>query len=60
MMTLRSALPVRISYKVKVRSDPTEASTEDSEGLNRIDVTVSVEVEYVRFDRGLDLKMGSI
>ena len=55
MTTLRSALPVRMSYKVKVRSDPAEASTEDSEGLKWIDVTVSVDVEYVRFDSGLDL-----
>lgn len=56
MITLRSAFPVRISYNISVRSDPTEASTEDSEGLKRMEVTLSVEVEYVRLDRGFDLE----
>ena len=55
MITLRSAFPVRISYNINVRSDPTEASTEDSDGLKRMDVTVSVDVEYVRLDKGVDL-----
>ena len=38
-----------------MRSDPTVERTEDSDGLKRIEVIVSVEVECVRLDRGLDL-----
>ena len=37
-----------------------DSGTEDSEGLKWIDVTVSVDVEYVRFDSGLNLAVGSI
>jgi len=56
MTSLLSALPVLISYKVNVRSVPVEARIEDSERLNRIEVTVSLDVENVRFDIGADLR----
>ena len=39
-----------------MRSEPIEARTEGSEGLNRIPETVSVEVENVRFVIGALLK----
>ena len=52
MTTRRSAFPVRMSYNVKVLSDPILASTEDSERLNFTAEIVSVEVEKVRFDTG--------
>ena len=52
MITLRSAFPVRISYSVKVRSDPTLASTDASDRLNLTEVIVSVEVGNVRFEIG--------
>ena len=56
MITRRSALPVRISYNVKVLSDPILASTEDSARLNFTAETVSVEVGKVRFDIGALLR----
>ena len=52
MTTLRSAFPVRTSYRVKVRSDPTLARTDASDRLNRTEVIVSVEVGNVRFEIG--------
>ena len=52
MMTRRSALPVRMSYSVNVRSEPILANTDDSERLNRTAETVSVEVGKVKFDIG--------
>ena len=52
MITLRSAFPVRMSYRVKVRSDPILARTDASDKLNRTDVIVSVEVGNVRFEIG--------
>lgn len=52
MTTRRSAFPVRISYSVKVRSEPILASTEDSARLNLIAEIVSVEVGNVRLDIG--------
>lgn len=52
MITLRSAFPVRISYRVKVRSDPTVARTDASDKLNRTQVIVSVEVGNVRLEIG--------
>ena len=52
MITLRSAFPVRISYSVKVRSDPMLARTDASDKLNRTEVIVSVEVGKVRFEIG--------
>lgn len=52
MTTRRSALPVRMSYSVKVRSEPMLASTEDSERLNRTLVIVSEDVGKVRSDTG--------
>jgi len=52
MTTLRSAFPVRISYNVKVRSEPMLARTLDSDKLNRTQVIVSVEVGNVIFDIG--------
>lgn len=52
MMTRRSALDVRISYKVNVRSEPHDARTEDSARLNLRAVMVSMEVGKVRFDMG--------
>ena len=52
MTTLLSALPVRISYSVNVRSEPILASTDDSDRLNRTADIVSVDVGKVRFDIG--------
>lgn len=52
MITLRSAFPVRMSYRVKVRSDPTLARMDASDGLNRTDVIVSAEVGNVRLEIG--------
>ena len=52
MITLRSAFPVRMSYSVKVRSDPTLARTDASDELNLTEVIVSVEVGNVRFEIG--------
>lgn len=52
MITLRSAFPVRISYSVKVRSDPTLARTDGSDRLNLTEVIVSVDVGNVRFEIG--------
>lgn len=52
MIILRSAFPVRISYNVKVRSEPILASTEDSLRLNLTAVIVSVDVGKVRFVTG--------
>ena len=52
MTTRRSALPVRMSYKVKVRSEPILASTDDSARLNLMAEMVSVEVGNVRLDIG--------
>lgn len=50
--TRRSAFPVRISYRVNVRSEPMLANTDDSLMLNRTDVIVSVDVGKVRFEIG--------
>ena len=50
IMTRLSAFPVRMSYKVNVRSEPILARTEDSDRLNRTAEMVSVEVGKVRFD----------
>jgi len=56
-ITIRlSALPVRISYRVKVRSVPVLARTEDSDMLKRTEVMVSVEVGNERFDKGALLR----
>ena len=56
-MTIRlSAFPVRMSYNVKVRSEPILARTDDSAMLKRTDVIVSVEVGNVRFETGALLK----
>lgn len=52
MTTRRSALPVRMSYNVNVRSEPMLASTEDSDKLKRTAEMVSVEVGKVRFEMG--------
>ena len=52
MITRRSALPVRISYSVKVLSEPMLARTDDSERLNLTAEIVSVDVGNVRFDIG--------
>lgn len=52
MITLRSAFPVRMSYRVKVRSDPTLARMDASDKLNRTEVIVSVEVGKVRLEIG--------
>jgi hypothetical protein len=52
MMTRRSALPVRISYKQKERSEPMEARIEVSLRLKRTEVTVSVDVGRVRLEIG--------
>lgn len=56
MTTLLSALPVRISYRVNVRSDPVLARILDSERLKRTEVIVSMEVGKVRLDIGADLR----
>ena len=50
--TRLSALPVRISYRVNVRSEPMLARTDDSLRLKRTAVIVSVEVGNVRSDIG--------
>lgn len=50
IITRLSAFPVRMSYKVNVRSEPILASTEDSDRLKRRAEIVSVEVGKVRFD----------
>lgn len=50
MTTRRSALPVRMSYKVKVRSEPTLARMDDSLRLKRTASMVSVDVGKVRLD----------
>jgi len=55
IITLRSAFPVRISYNVKVRSDPMLASTDDSLRLKRTAVIVSTEVGKVRLETGVVL-----
>ena len=53
-MTIRlSAFPVRMSYRVKVRSVPILASTDDSDMLKRTEVMVSVEVGKDRFEMGV-------
>jgi hypothetical protein len=52
MTKRRSAFPVRMSYNVNVLSVPADASIEDSERLNLIEVTVSLEVENVMLDIG--------
>lgn len=49
MITLLSAFPVRMSYRVKLRSEPILPNTEVSLRLKRIDVTVSVAEGNVRF-----------
>jgi hypothetical protein len=56
MTTRLSAFPVRMSYKVNVRSEPMLASTDDSAILKRTDVIVSVEVGNVRFETGALLR----
>jgi hypothetical protein len=50
MTTRRSALPVRISYRMNVLSEPILARTEDSERLNRTASIVSVDVGKVKFE----------
>ena len=60
MITLRSAFPVRMSYSVKVRSDPTLARTDASDKLNRTEVIVSVEVGNVRFEIGAVLALAMV
>lgn len=52
MTTRRSAFPVRISYRVNVRSEPMLASTEDSARLKRTADIVSMDVGKVRLDIG--------
>ena len=52
MITLRSAFPVRMSYRVKVLSDPRLARTDDSLRLKRTVVIVSDDVGNVKFDIG--------
>ena len=56
MTTRLSAFPVRMSYKVNVRSEPMLAKTDDSAILKRTDVIVSVEVGNVRFETGALLR----
>ena len=56
MTTRLSAFPVRMSYKVNVRSEPMLARTDDSAILKRTDVIVSVEVGKVRFETGALLR----
>lgn len=56
MTTRLSAFPVRMSYKVNVRSEPMLARTDDSAILKRTDVIVSVEVGNVRFETGALLR----
>jgi hypothetical protein len=52
----RSAFPVRMSYRVKVRSVPILARTEDSDILKRTDVIVSTDVGKERSEMGALLK----
>ena len=56
MTTRLSAFPVRMSYKVNVRSEPMLARTDDSAILKRTDVIVSVEAGKVRFETGALLR----
>ena len=56
MTTRLSAFPVRMSYKVNVRSEPMLARTDDSAILKRTDVIVSVEVGKIRFETGALLR----
>ena len=56
MTTRLSAFPVRMSYKVNVRSEPMLARTDDSAILKRMDVIVSVEDGNVRFETGALLR----
>ena len=52
-ITIRlSAFPVRMSYKVKVRSVPVLATTEDSDIMKRREVIVSVDVGKERSEIG--------
>jgi hypothetical protein len=60
MTTRLSAFPVRMSYKVNVRSEPMLARTDDSAILKRTDVIVSVEVGNVRFETGALLREESL
>lgn len=53
VMMRRSALPVRMSYRMKVRSDPREARMDGSAALKRMEVTVSEAVEWVRSEMGV-------
>jgi hypothetical protein len=56
-ITIRlSAFPVRMSYKVKVRSVPKLARTEASDILKRTEVMVSVDVGKERSEIGALLK----
>jgi len=50
MTTRRSALDVRISYRVNVRSEPHDAIMEVSAGLNLRAAMVSTEVWKVRLE----------
>ena len=56
MTTRLSAFPVRMSYKVNVRSEPMLARTDGSAILKRTDVIDSVEVGNVRFETGALLR----
>ena len=57
-ITIRlSALPVRMSYNVKVRSVPILARTEDSDMLKRTEEMVSVDVGKERSEIGALLQM---
>ena len=60
MTTRRSALPVRMSYSVNVRSEPMLAKTLDSDMLKRTEVIVSVDVGNVRLDIGELLGLGRL
>ena len=60
MITLRSAFPVRMSYNVKVRSEPMLARTDDSLRLKRRAVIVSVEVGKVIFEIGALLQVKNV
>ena len=60
MITLRSAFPVRMSYNVKVRSEPILARTDDSLRLKRMAVIVSVEVGKVIFEIGALLQVKNV
>lgn len=57
MMTRLSAFPVRMSYNVNVRSEPTLARTLDSARLNRTLEMVSLLVGKVRLLIGADLDL---